>query len=265
MKIKHTNLDKILNRCTAKEIDFILEVAQYQDDHGTIKGIKYNDMMQNINISVSTYFKLLYDLEQKEIIKINYHNEEYSFWEFTIIDNDFTDKNYKKGYLNINNDFLHSTEFKKLKRAEKVIVLNLFKIAHNRHYIKITIQTLMKWTNCKIQSIRQYIKSLSKFFNTSKDNNLFTFEVNSYFFRKVGTEKDIRNCHLIDFIVKKNRASKEPNATKEVANLFNQYSKLDPAIIFEIISKSIKQIGILNVKYIHKYLSNHLKYTKLTY
>ncbi len=266
MKIKHANLNKIINKCTGKEIDFILDIAQYQDEQGNIKGIDYKTICKNINICKSTFFKFLLELQKKEIIEINYLEQEYSFWDVKIIDNDFSDEeSYKEGYLNINNDFLHSKEFLKLTKGEKIIVLNLFKIAHNRHSIKITINTLLKWTERCQQSIKKYIQVLSKYFNIERKNNLFIFNINAHFFRKSDSEKDIRNKHIINYLLKKTKTSEEPGATKEVSKLFNQYSKIDPNIIFDIIEKSLKSIGILNVKYVHKYLSNYLNYTKLQY
>lgn len=266
MKIKHSNLEKILNTCTAKEIDFILEVAQYQDDSGNVQNINYKDVCSNIDICKSAFFKFLNELQTKEIIEINYIEQEYNFWNIKLIDNDFSDQEkYKDGYLNINNDFLHSKEFLKFTKGEKVIVLNLFKIAHNRHYIKITMQTLLKWTSRCKQSIKKYISILSKFFTIERINNLFIFEVNSYFFRKIDSEKDIRNKHKITYLLRKTKTTEETGAIKEVSNLFNQYSKVDASIIFDIIEKSLKNIGILNVKYVHKYLSNYLKYTDLKY
>lgn len=261
MKIKNANLDNILQKATAKEIDLILEIAQYQDIKGNIEGIQYKDIVKNINIDDSTFFKLIYSLEQKEIIKINYLNANYGFWNITILDNSFTEpSDFKEGYLNINNTFLHSDAFKSLKCAEKVIILNLFRIANNRHYIRITRQKLMYWTNCKIQSIRKYIKTLNKFFNINKDNNTYIFYTNDLYFEKADTEKNIKNKHLIKYLVKRNRSVLDNSEVDAVSGLFNQYAKVEPALIFEVIENSIKNIGILNVKYIHKYLANKLKY-----
>ncbi len=266
MKIKHTNLNKIIDKCTGKEIDFILEISQYQDERGNINGIDYKTICENIKICKGTFFKLLNDLQSKDIIKINYMHQEYSFWNIELVDNDFTDKEtYKEGYLNINNTFLHSKDFMNYTRGEKVIVLNLFKIANNRHSVRITMETLIKWTGYKRQAIIRYFKRLKKHFTITIENNLFTFFTNSHFFVKPGSEKDIRNSHLINYLTKKNKASKEQNSVSDVAKLFNQYSKLEPTIIFDIIEKSLKSIGILSVRYIHKYLSNYLKYTQITY
>lgn len=264
MKIKYTNLDKILEQCTAKEIDLMLEIAQYQNDKGLIEAIDYKTICNNIDICYSSFFKLLKSLELKEIIKIDYLNEDYGFWRVLILDNDLSNKEtYKDGYININNEFLHSLDFKKLKQGEKVIILNLFKIAHNRHIVKITMQTLIKWTGFQKQAIMRYMKHLKHYINIDKINNLFIFNVNSHFFRKSDTEKNIKNQHKISYLVKKNRIASEINQIKAVANLFNQYSKISPTIIFEIIEKSIKKIGTVEVKYIHKHLSNYLKYADL--
>ncbi len=265
MKIKYKNLNKILDNCTSKEIDFIIEIAQYQDEYGMVKGINYKDIIENINISKSTFFKLLNILQDKQIIKINYLEQEYNFWNIEIIDNDFSaSANYKDGYLNINIDFLHSSEFKKLKRAEKVIILNLIKLSFNRNKIKVSLQTLSKWTGCKKQSILYYIKKLSNFFEITRDYDMYTFYMNGQFYNKSNTEKDVNNRHKLTYLSRKNRIPICKNSIKNVANLFNQYTNINPSIIFDIIEKSIKKIKLLEVKYIHKYLSNYIKFTGIS-
>lgn len=260
MKITYKNLDKIFENCTGKEIDFLLEVVQYQDNKGVVKGIKYTDIMQNINISSSTFFSIIENLQKKDIINVNYNSEHYSYWEICIIDNSFEGKeDYQKGYLNINRTFLHSDAFRKLKRAEKVIVLNLFKIFNNRHQIPITIHTLKKWTNNKTQSIKKYIKNLCKFFDIKINNKLVVFIPNSIFVRKPDSEKTIKNNHYVNFITKVNKVKASNTQVKEVVKLFNQYPKISDKIIYDIIDKSLNQIQNLEVKYIHAFLRNVLK------
>ncbi len=264
MKIKHTNLNKIMQNCTSKEIDFILYIAQFQDDQGIVKGINYKDLCNDIGIAQSTFFHVISSLEAKEIITINYLNNDYSFWTITINNNTFTEPSaFKEGYLNINYTLLHSTQFQELRKGEKVIILNLLKIASGRYKIKATIQTLMKWTGFKKQAVVRYIKRLSKLIKIERVNNLCTFYAEEPFYEKGDTEKNTFNKHFIKYISKRKKADADKTSITEVSNLFNQYAWLDPTIIFEVIEKSLEQIGILNVKYIHKYLSNYLKFTHL--
>ncbi len=68
MKIKHTNLNKIIDKCTSKEIDFILEISQYQYDNGNIKGIDYKTICENIEICKGTFLKLLNYLQSKDFM-----------------------------------------------------------------------------------------------------------------------------------------------------------------------------------------------------
>ena len=78
MKIAMSNLKKIMDICTKKEIDLIIYIGQFQDAYGVVRGIDYKDVMANIFISKSTFYKLLGSLEAKEIIKIDYHTNEHS-------------------------------------------------------------------------------------------------------------------------------------------------------------------------------------------
>lgn len=264
MKIKHVNLKNILENCTGKEIDFILYIAQFQDEMGVVKGINYKDLCNDINIAQSTFFHVLSSLENKNIITINYLNNDYSFWTITINDNSFIESSsYKEGYLNINYEFLHSKQFQSLKKGEKVIILNVYKIANGRYKIKATIQTLMKWTGYKKQAVIRYIKKLSKLLKLERENNLCTFYSDYEFYEKPDTEKNILNKHLIKYVAKRKKAYANNKSIFEVSNLFNQYAWLNPSIIFEVIENSLEQIGYLEVKYIHKYLSNYIKFAGL--
>ncbi len=263
MKIKHTNLEKIFKSCTGKEIDLLLEIAQFQNAHGVIEGIDYKTIIKSIGINKSTFFKLLVSLEEKGIIQVNQLNENYGFWTITLIDNVFEGStDYKSGYLNINKTLLHSEQFHGLKRAEKVIILNLFKIKNKRKSISITLDTLKKWTGSKLQSIRHYIKTLSKIFEIGRTGNTFTFTSSIWFTLKSDEEKNIRNKHLINYLAKKNKITADQEEVEEVAALFTQYPKTAPTLILEVIENSIQQIQKVNVKYIHKYLINILKRKK---
>lgn len=264
MKIKNKNLDKILHNATSKEIDFMLYVIQFQDEYGTIKGINYIDVCQSINITPTTFYDVLKGLETKDIITVDYNNTDYSFFTVTINENDFSSaSNYKDGYLNVNYNLLHSTDFQQLTRGEKVIILNLYKISNSRYEIKATIDTLCRWTSYKKQAVVRYLKRLSKMLTLKRENNTITFIANNYFYEKGSTEKNILNTHLVKYLTKKNRASTDDENIKDVVNLFNQYSYVVPDVIYDIIDKSLKTLKILQVKYIHKYLSNYLEYTDL--
>lgn len=261
MKIKHSTLNKILQECTSKEIDFILYIAQFQDDLGVVKGVNYKDLCNDIDIAQSTFFHVVSSLEQKEIITINYLNNDYSFWTITINDNAFpTVESFKDGYLNINRAVLHSKEFYKLTRGEKVILLNVLKIANERYKIKVTLQTLMKWTSYKKQAVIRSMKKLSKLFDIERNKNTFAFIYNLKLSATTGVEKTIYNKHKVRYISKKHKILTDDANITDVANLFNQYHKIAPQIIYDVIEMSLNALKELNPRYIHKHLRNHLDY-----
>ena len=70
------------------------------------------------------------NLERKGIINQFWDERtDYGYKAFQIIDNSFKGQaDYKKGYLNLNYEVLHSKEFLQMSRSEKVIILRILKI-----------------------------------------------------------------------------------------------------------------------------------------
>jgi len=267
MKISNQNLDKILERCTKKEIDLIIFLGQFQDDFGVVKGIHYKDVLNAIGISKSTFYKLLYGLEDKGIIEICWINEDFSYWSATIIDNVFdssinnTQSNdYKKGYFKLNYAILHTKAFKSMTKSEKVIVIRLLKIADFSHNtIKVTIKTLMEWTNKSRRSVKKFVETLKSVFKIShplQNLSLLLINKSTGFCNRLVGERDFRNRHLIGFALKRfgihADAQVKEQDVKDCITVFKQYKVNDADAILMLLNKSIGQFGTLMPAHLNK-------------
>ena len=254
MKISLANLDKIMERCTKKEIDLIIYIGQYQDEDGVIKGINYKDVINNIGISKSTFYKLLYSLEEKEIIKINYFNE-HGFWEAQILDNVFaTKEDYKKGYLKLNYEVLHSEAFYNLTKSEKLIVLHLLKINDfRREMIKVTVKKIMEWTNKSLRSVRKFILTLSNMFKIVKKGNLsLLIDCLFGFGTRETSESNIQIKHIIDYRLMKVGCHADENDIADTITVIKQFKIKCVDTMIQLIDSTVRNFGTLAPRYINK-------------
>jgi len=331
MKISSKNLDKILECCTKKEIDLIIYIGQFQDDFGIIKGVHYKDVLEAINIAKSTFYKLLYGLESKDIIEICWLNEDFSYWSVTIKDNvfdsskaatrdkgedkgghkgkgervdardknsqngDFQSDDYKKGYFKLNYAILHTPAFKSMTKSEKVIVIRLLKIADfNYNQIRITTRTLMEWTGKSMRSVKKFLETLRGIFGISHpvlnihngqalqkirsiqgthrrqddlmsrsrsqnqdtsvnlNSNLIIISKSHGFETRSTSERDIRNRHLIDFVLRKSKAEATEKDIKDGITVFKQYKVNTANVMLTLLDKTIGQFGTLAPAYLNK-------------
>lgn len=262
MKISLENLNRIIEKCTKKEIDLLIYIGQFQDDYGVIKGIDYKDVLNNIYICKSTFYKLLYSLEQKEILKINFFSE-HAYWEVELLNNVFKCKDdYKKGYLKLNYEVLHSKEFKNMTKSEKIIIINLLKINDlKKAMIKITYKRLMEWTGKSLRSVKKFVVTLSKVLKIIKRDDLCLIDCVFGFSTRNLSESNVRNKHLIDYRLKKAKCQSDKKDVEDTIIVLKQYKIKCTETIIKILDNTINMFGELAPKYINK-LANALSYSK---
>ena len=254
MKLSNVNVDKMMEFCTKKEIDLLIFMGQFQDNFGVIKGINYKDAMAAIGISKSTFYKLMEGLEAKGMVTVNRRHADYAYWELTIVDNVFDTKDdYKKGYLRLNHEILHSDSFKKMTKSEKVIVIHLLRIADfSSQKIKVTWHTLKNWTGKSQRSVKKFVQTLGMVFKIIKLNNAILIDKFIGFDLRVGSEKDVRNRHLINFALKRTNCRAEERDIRDSVTVFKQF-KIDVADkIIQLLKRSINQFGTLAPAYLNK-------------
>ncbi len=256
MRLTTENYDRMLEKCTAKEIDFLLYICQFQDEYGNIVGITYKDVMEKANLKKSTYYKVLYSLEEKEFVKINWNSTEYAHWEIKIINNVFVcSEDYKKGYIKLNYEILHSKEFIALTRCAKVIILNLLKIKDfYKEKIKLTYERLLEWTSSSKRSLSKFLNALSKIFNITFAKKYIL--IDTYFQVDEKSEKDVRGAFYLNYKLNKHKCQYSSDREfKDCVRLINQYfNKTTVEKILDAVETMIKVTFDTQPKFLNKLL-----------
>lgn len=167
-KVSLALLDVIFEKCSAKEIDFILYCMQYQNELGNVRGINYKLAMLDVGISKQGFYNILRSLELKEVITVNWFNSEKD-WSFTFINNVFLNyKDHAKGYLKTNFFFLHEPDFKKLRVKHKKLILKLLKVSRPDKNYEIREDQLQKWVSAKSEEeFEPYWETIKLYFNVT--------------------------------------------------------------------------------------------------
>lgn len=268
MKLSIPNLKNLIENCTSTEISLLFHILQYQDEYGIIKGIDYKDIIEEIEIAKSTFYKTLKGLEDKGILEINYMHNNYSMWEVQICNNVFRDGNYddySKGYFNVNYSFLHSHCFYDLTKGEKVLAVELIR-AHNRRpkddIVVSTIKKITDWTGNSILSVGKFINTLSLYFNISVENNRVTVSCENGCFSRNKCEKDTFNEYNIKYELKIRGYKSSDESIKDACVLAKQYAGLGRDAFRNALIKSIDNFGEIKANYMNTILSTKSKEEK---
>ena len=171
MKLKISNLNKLIKDMSGREIDFYLYLIKRQNEIGFVEGITHAQMQEDIGMPRSTFHVVLASLEEKGMIRVDWNNRS-RYFNFFIIDNVFLSlKDYKKAYLNINIDFILSNEFVALSVNMKKFFLRLLSLKAGKQQVKILNDTLKKY------KVAKSMTELEKLFDIVLDGEGYLFQV----------------------------------------------------------------------------------------
>ena len=216
MKLSSIVINKMIEmNCSRLEINLIIFLSQLSLDNGLIPNVYYKDVISFLRCNTTTFYRLLYKLQCKGIIQYDI-SEKYGFYNITILDNDYSNKDYSVKYVNTNKCVFNKAFFD-LKATEKYVFLKLL-ISDNgkKNEIKLSSDSVAKYANvnCKNKKIIERIINNIKEF---KYNNNTIFEVFEqvrrkgviYFFRLIYLDvihesgiAYIQNCMFRRFMYK---------------------------------------------------------------
>ena len=128
LDVFHSLFEKEL---TGNEIDFIIALTHLQNGRGEAFGVHYKEMCEKMDISVQAFYDCKKSLAQKGIIQVTKGQKDY---DIVLCGNDFTsytDRDYKTGnvpYIRTNQKLFYDVNWKKLKPAQKLLVMDLLNI-----------------------------------------------------------------------------------------------------------------------------------------
>ena len=242
MKVKHKIITKMIQKkLTRAEVDFILQIAKYQDDKGEVVGVYYKDIKEALGISSQTFYDLKESLSKKGLITAE--KGSYTDWNIRILGNDFHYKNeildpeepVKKNepYLNLNLKIFQDEEFKSMKAGEKLLFLELLRLqmANKGQYsIKIGVKAFYKKYKALFgvqrRVLKDYLDTLKKFFSIGIKEGMYYITALKDTKEKNRTlESQIHDEFALKTLCRRNRINSDTKAFRDTLGLIKQYAK----------------------------------------
>lgn len=169
MKLSHEVYEKAIEEITTKtEMKLLLYLISIGGPLSSIENIYYQDILKELDITKQTFYNTVELLVKKEFITAdNVTTGGNGYWSFLIRDNAMMNsEDFKKGYINLNREFLYNEDFKALKLNEMKICLKiLFKIGSKASTTSENIASLAMFLGIKsIYVVRGYIEKIKKIF-----------------------------------------------------------------------------------------------------
>ena len=159
----------------------------------------------------------------------------------------------------MNRKVLFSDCFRKLNRTEKVILLKLLFMQEKKgHKFKIFMETLQRWTDKGIRTIRNAIDNLCalKLIHVIRDfGNGYSFAAKE---KELGGGKAVENEHilrmkqLIRLVLRRNKAVAEDKSVKDTISVLKACGGLLDEYIMQKLERCIMDCGSLQGAYMNR-------------
>lgn len=174
----------IAKKATSAEIDLLLYISKFQNNHGVAEGVYYKDACEELGFSYQTFYDAKKGLIAKEIITAE--KRSYTDHDITILDNEFlSPEDYKKGYLNTNYNVFSCSQFKGLTAGAKLLTMDLMKnnLAGGTSFHigtrKFFAQYKETYGICE-RTLRDYLKMLKLIFSIGIKDREYYFTVRKF-------------------------------------------------------------------------------------
>lgn len=219
---------------SSNEISFLLYVTRYQDQKGHVTGVHYKDVCDHIFISTQTFYTVLYSLKEKGFI--DYEKNHYTDYDITILDNDFTKPNERKGYIVLTDRLFELPEFHALKAGEKLLALYIYRYnsANDRPYQIGCDKFIKKWQSklkVTVRVLKGYLhklKSLSLIFSAVRRDQYVMGPMKRTLVKNESIA-DRKYCHrgIVGSVCRRNRVKNYgEKEMKDTCELLDQYTNL---------------------------------------
>lgn len=242
---------------TGNEIDFLIALTYVQDNRGIARGVFYRDMMAVTGMSTQAFYDCKRSLEEKGVISVQRKEQDY---DITLIGNDFsgyTEEDYRLGnvkYIRTNMKLFRDTNWKKLKPAQKLLVMDLVNIntASNMRTYRIARKKFVEKYTELLQvtgrTLQKYMKFLKLYFYVGLKEGMYYITLRKQFCRSVAkTESDQVNRHLLDTACRRNRI-KEPDEREaaDILTVISRYRKEIRDSFCDVVDVFGKMLEVLN-------------------
>lgn len=238
-KISADVLEKMMkSNLSSKEVDFILYVAQYQNNYGVASGIYYKDVCEALNLSYQGFYNCRAALEEKGIIR----SEKKSYYDcdITILNNEFDPEHYDRGYVNIHVPMIQDPRFRELKAGAKLMGLWLMRewliyksktkqsgyqilkvnfMAKFREMLGLTNRVIRSYLGALEPFLSVYLEAGKKYFITFREEYVRAGN------RMSDSENGVLRSHLVRVACRRNRVASDPEKEREIIDILSIHDK----------------------------------------
>lgn len=179
-KLKNTYIDKMIDMQVSKsELAFILYIAQYQDDYGTVHSVYYKDICTAIDISIQKFYDILHSLTEKRLIF--YEKVNTADVRVHLIGNNFADKDFSQGYINAAEKDFRRASFTDMKAGSQLLYLFSQRFTKGKHMLLENFyEEFCRRFHISRRTMRLYIQELKEkkyLFVSKKRNRAYNYEI----------------------------------------------------------------------------------------
>lgn len=272
-KLNRQAVEYLAEKGSSAEISLLLYLSRICSSHGNVEDINYHIISKKLGFSYQSFYNALYKLEKNNVITINHIS---TYLNCSIVNNLYiSEKDFKKGYVNTNLDFLMTTEFLKAKLNIKKLVLRYLlaaKGSKGNYYV--AFKTLVAHLGGLVRKtlLWEYLDVMKRWFSIKEskkdalDNLIFTITLES-----VASEeytKDLYWTHKLESFCRRNEVKTTKWAMKDTIRLIKIYGYKEEVnkefeALMSIIYRTAKRKKKLLPRLINSTLSFELKHLSL--
>lgn len=265
MNIKFSVLENLIKaKLSTKEIDLFLMLIKYQDLSGKVTGIHHKEVCEECHMCEQSFYSGLRVLQDKQLIRMSRISQDY---DIEIGGNNFTDRNFKVGYIKTNDPMFATKEFKVLTGNEKLLVLDMFKQCRAAAFCSKTIgkqEFVKKYSElfgvCK-KTIRRYLTHIRTLFDVRLKDKLYHFYIKKVDSRTAPAAQIFRE-RFVKMCVRRGRGLASSETLQDIAELAVQYQKSVTNVFMtlqEAILSALQQNKNLQPALVHSLFLDNLK------
>lgn len=179
-KLKNSYIDNMIAAKVSKsEIAFLLYIAVGQNESGKVYSVYYKDVCEALSISIQKFYDILTSLSEKNLIRFEKENP--ADFVVELVGNDFSEKDFSCGYLNVASKEFQSKKFTKLKAGAQLLYLYTQRLLNGKHMGVLKFYEefceMFQVTRKTLQIYVQQLKEAHLLFISKKRNKAYHYEM----------------------------------------------------------------------------------------
>lgn len=269
---------------TQSELANLLQISRIQDSSGRVIGLSYKYTTGILAKCNQTFYNSLEGLKNKKFIETSKDNR--LDIDVKILNNDFSNNDFSKGYINLQMKIFNDRDFYKLSSNEMAMALDLLRKRYNADTskqgipAKDLIEEYKKIFHVTERTVRRYLQHLRRYFYINCSKHKYFFKLKEMWNidkspRKTAEEEKYRS-HIAQVACKRAKvANPSISMLKDLKTLIKQYrvtaeeqGKDISRLIINAVTESIKRYNelipkpkwkyVVSLPYVHSILRESL-------